>query len=259
MTDASQNAPNADSSPQDESSTHDDHDKGASDSGVGNNPSRDELEHRLEELNAEVTRLRARQARSESKKSWVQRHPVASVVGGLALGAAAGYGAARLFRSRPPETLSGQARQRLQNLTADASKAAKRLQKDWGDRAATRGRDLRERAAAVGKDLMTDAQTAGETLRKEATSATERAQRAGEEAGTALRDTAEKTVQRVREAGESAASEAEDVVDTQLEALSDTAGTTVDDEEDASTTALWLTVGGIVAGGYLATKLRQWC
>ena len=208
-------------------------------------PSRAELRERLDELRAEVTRLRAQQVRSQSGTgNWFQRHPVLSVSLVAGLGVAAGYGVSRL-RARPPRTLSERAKQRLEQFTEDASKIAKRLQSDWGDRAALSGKELRKRAADVGQQLAKGAKTASE-----------RARTSGENASASLQDATKNAAQRVRDASTSATSEAEAAVEEQVEALTEAAGAEPDDQ-DRSVAQMLLTVGGLAAGGYLATKLRQ--
>lgn len=208
-------------------------------------PTRAELQERLDELRAEVTRLRAQQVRNSSGKgNWFQRHPALSVSLAAGLGAAAGYGLSRL-RARPPRSLSEQAKQRLEQFTEDASKIAKRLQSDWGDRAAKSGKELRKRAADVGQQLAKGAQTASE-----------RARTSGEKASTSLQEATNSAAQRVRDASTSAATEAEAAVGEQVEALTEAAGTETD-EQNRSVFQMLLTVGGLAAGGYLATKLRQ--
>ena len=215
--------------------------EGASDA----KPSRAELRERLDELQAEVTRLRAQQIRNESGSNWCQRHPVVSISLAAGIGAVAGYGISRL-RTRPPRSLSEQAKQRLEQFTEDASKVAKRLQKDWGDRAAKSSKELRKRAADVGEELA-----------KEAQSASERARKTGESASSSLRSATERAAQRVRDASTSATSEAEAAVEEQVEALTK-AASAGSDEQSRSGMQMLLTVGGLAAGGYLATKLRQW-
>ncbi len=209
-------------------------------------PSRAELRERLDELRAEVTRLRAQQIRNESGGgSWFQRHPVLSASLAAGAGVALGVGISRL-RARPPRTLSERAKQRLEQFAEDASKIAKRLQGDWGDRAAKSGKELRKRAADIGQQLATEAQ-----------SASERARKTSGAASASVREATKSAAQRVRDAGSSATSEAEAVVEEQVEALTEAAGADAE-EEGRSVAQVLLTVGGLAAGGYLATKLRQW-
>lgn len=216
-------------------------------------PSREELRQELNELRAEMTRLRAQQAQaSTTRSSWVQRHPILTLALSAGLGAAAGYGASTLLRPRPPRTLSAHARQRLERLTDEAAQIAGRLRKDWGDRAAKGGKEVRRRAAEVGRQLAREAQAAGENLREEAKTASSRARK---EASAALREATEKASERVRSASGSAAEQAEKVVEEQVEALTDAADPS---EGGPSVSRVLLTVGGVLAGGYLASKVRQW-
>lgn len=209
-------------------------------------PSRKELQERLDELRAEVTRLRAQQVRRSSQSNWFRRHPVLSVALIAGLGAAAGYGTAKLVRPRPPRSLSSQAKERLDRLAQEASQIATRLQNDWGEEAAKRGGELRRRAAKLGRQLANEAQ-----------SASKRAQSAGAGASSSLRKATASAAQRVRDASTSVAEEAETAVEESGAVLADAADAAAD-KNGRSVTQTLLTLGGVVAGGYLASKVRQW-
>ena len=151
----------------------------------------EDLRALIRELRAELTRLKAHQAKARAK-NWIQRHPLLTMLLSGGVGAAAGYGAAMATRPRPPRSLSEHARQRLREVTDDARRAASRLRKQMGDRAARSGAEIRRRAEDTSRKLAEDAQQAGDVARREAQdfakSASERLQKATSEAGKRLRE-----------------------------------------------------------------------
>jgi gas vesicle protein len=214
-----------------------------------------DLTELVDELRAEITRLKAQQAKAQTR-NWIQRHPLLTVALSIGVGSAAGYGAAMAFRPRPPRTLSERARQRLRHLTDDAREVAARLRQQVGDRASASGAHLRSQAEDTGRRLASGALEAGEAAREGARSF---AQGAGER----LRDASDEVRHQIQERGEKAAEEvqslgedATDAAEQYAEQLVDTAADS--SEEGRSTTRTLLTLAGIAAGGYLATKLRHW-
>jgi ElaB/YqjD/DUF883 family membrane-anchored ribosome-binding protein len=215
----------------------------------------------LGELRAEVTRLKAEQAK-EQAQNWIQRHPLLTVVLSMGVGAAAGYGASRAVRSRPPQSLSEHARQRLRQLSGDARKVASRLRERLGERATRSGEQLKQRAEQTGRRLAQEAQRAGESARREAT---ERARQFGEEASERFREAKDEAAKRVQEGQEDAlegAQELGEVLGEQaseaLDEYTESAADSTSDEDSRSYTRSLLTLAGIAAGGYLATKVRRW-
>ncbi|PSR05407.1 MAG: hypothetical protein BRD54_00115 [Bacteroidetes bacterium SW_8_64_56] len=217
----------------------------------------EELQELLGELRAEVTRLKARQAKLQAK-NWVQRHPAQAVVLSGLLGGAAGYGIAVATRTRPP-TLSEQAQRRLRGLAEEARQAASDVGRDLSDRAARSGQQARQRAQKTGRHLAEQAEEQGEEVRKGAREllrrAAERAQRVGTEAGDTLRQATEETSKEVRELGETLAQEAEEVVEEQAESVTETLSA---EDESSGLRHSILTAAGLAAGGYLAAKLSGW-
>jgi ElaB/YqjD/DUF883 family membrane-anchored ribosome-binding protein len=214
----------------------------------------------LGELRAEVTRLKAQQAK-ERAQNWIQRHPLLAIALSSGVGAAAGYGASMAFRPRPPRTLSERARQRLRGLGGDARELATRLRKRLGEQAARSGEQFRERAEKTGRRLAEEAQRAGESARREAT---ERARRLGEEATERLREATEEASQRVREGREDALEEARELGESLGEQASDALQEYTDDPSEPASddgrpfTRSLLALAGLAAGGYLAAKVRHW-
>lgn len=209
----------------------------------------------VDELRAEITRLKAQQAKARTR-NWIQRHPLLMVALSIGVGSAAGYGAAMATRPRPPRTLSEQARRRLRRLTDDAREVASRLRREVGDRAAASGARLRSRAEDTGRRLASEALEAGELARKGA-------QAFAKDAGERLRDVSDDVAQQLRERGGEAAREAQEFGEEASEAAEDYAQQLADTvsespAEGRSTGRTLLALAGIAAGGYLATKLRHW-
>ncbi|WP_263835354.1 hypothetical protein [Salinibacter sp.] len=216
-----------------------------------------EMNDLLEELRAEVTRLRAQQAKKQAE-SWVQRHPFLALTISSLAGAAAGYGAARATRPQPP-SLSERARGRLRRLADEAQRVATGVGKDLSERAARSGEGVRNRAEETGRRLADQAQKQGAGLRKQAEDlarrASEQARRAGTETGETVRQATAEASDEARELGARLADEAEDTIEEQVESAQETlAG---EDESSALRQSIF-TVAGLAAGGYLAAKVRRW-
>jgi ElaB/YqjD/DUF883 family membrane-anchored ribosome-binding protein len=220
----------------------------------------------LGELRAEVTRLKAEEARAKAQ-NWIQRHPLLAVTLSMGVGAAAGYGVSEAVRPRPPRTLSERARQRLRGLRGDASELAARLRDRLRERAATSGAQLRERAEETGRRLSEEAQQVRERAREEAGEvagkASEQARSLGEEASDRLRAATDEATRRLRERRADAADEARELG----EALGETASEAVEELTDGEPEATdagrpfarsLFALAGLAAGGYLASKVRQW-
>ena len=216
-----------------------------------------EMNDLLEELRAEVTRLRAQQAKRQAE-SWVQRHPLLALTISSLAGAAAGYGAARATRPQPP-SLSEQARGRLRRLADEAQRVATGVGKDLSERAARSGEDVRKRAEETGQRLADQAQKQGEGLRRQAEDlarrASDQARRMGSEAGETVRRATVEASDEAREIGEQLAEEAGETIEEQAESVQKTL--TGEDESSALRQSIF-TVAGLAAGGYLAAKARRW-
>jgi gas vesicle protein len=221
----------------------------------------------LGELRAEVTRLKAEQAK-ERAQNWIQRYPLLAVTLSVGVGAAAGYGTSMALHPRPPRSLSEHARQRLRELTGDARKVATRFRQQLGERAAQSGEQLRKRAEETGRRLAEEAQHAGESARREAKEAAGRAsvqaRKFGEETSERLREATDEAKQRVQERQKEAVEEALELGETlgeqaseALDEYTDSMAETSKNEGRSFTRGL-LAVAGIAAGGYLASKARHW-
>jgi hypothetical protein len=208
-------------------------------------PDPDALQDELEELRAEVTRLRARQAEQQDR-SWLQRHPLWALSLTAVVGGAAGYGLAVATR-QPPPPLSEQARRRLRAIADEARRAAQDV-----------GEELSDRAARSGEQVRAQARKQGATVR--------------EEAGTLLREAAARAREAGTDAGESlrtATQEATDEAQAAGEALAEDAGAALDDASDAAQEALTsanrspalrqsvYAAAGLAAGLALLARLRE--
>lgn len=225
----------------------------------------EDLSELLEELRAEITHLKAEEARARAQ-SWIQRHPLFAAAVSMGIGAAAGYGVSEAFRSRPPRTLPERARWRLSRLGGDAQEFASRLGDRLKQRAARSGTQLRKRVEETGRRLSKETQQVGEQARRGAQEmagqASDQAQSLGENASERLSEATEKAARHVQKRREEAADEARELG----EKLGETASTAVEDvtggdspEEDGRSVARSLfTLAGLAAGGYLASKVRQW-
>lgn len=212
-----------------------------------------EMHEVLGELRAEVTRLKAQRAKKRAK-SWVQRRPFLAVTLASLVGAAAGYGAAAASRRGPP-TLSEQARRRLRRLADEARHVATDVGKGLSDRAARSGQEIRERAQKAGERWAKQARQQGEGAQEWARRTSERAQRLGSEAGQNLRRKTEEASEEARELGKTLAEEAEGVVEEQAESVREAVSAT---EGSSRLRRSLLTITGLAAGGYLASKVRRW-
>jgi len=221
----------------------------------------------LGELRAEVTRLKAENAKAEAQ-NWIQRHPLLAVALSMGVGAAAGYGASSAFRPRAPRTLSEHARERLRRLSDDARELAVRMGQRLGEQAAASGAEVRKRAERAGQRLAREAREAGMSASREAQdlarSASEQARRAGEEASQSLREATDEAARRFEERRTKAGEDARELG----KALGEKASERVkkyaaDGSSDASEssgrpfTRSLLALAGLAAGGYLAAKVRN--
>lgn len=224
---------------------------------VPGDESTEDLHKTLGELRAEVTRLKAQQAKQQAK-SWIERHPMLAVTLSSLLGAAAGYGAAVATRSSPP-TLSEQARGRLRDLADEARRVASDVGRDLSTRAARSSQEARKHAQETGERLAKQAQESGEGVRRETQEllrrASKRAQRMGAEAGEQIRHATEEASEEARELGESLAEEAEETVEEQAESVRETLSAK---EESSGLRRSLFAVAGLAAGGYLAAKVSRW-
>lgn len=216
-----------------------------------------EMNELLGELRAEVTRLKAEQAKKQAE-SWVQRRPFLAVALSTVMGAAVGYGAAVATRSQPP-SLSEQARRRLRGLADEARRVATDVGKDLSDRAARSSTDVRKRARETGQRLAKKAQERGKGIRKQAgdlaRQASERARHVGAEAGETVRRATADASEEAREFGEGLAKEAEEAIEEQAESVEETLS---GDEGPSTFRQSLYTIAGLTVGGYLAAKLRRW-
>ena len=216
-----------------------------------------EMNDLLDELRAEVTRLKAQQARKQAE-SWVQRHPFLALTISSLAGAAAGYGAARATRPQPP-SLSAQARGRLRRLADEARRVATGVGKDLSERAARSGEDVRKRAEETGQRLAERAQEQGDGIREQAEDlarrASEQARRVGTEAGETVRRATAEASDEAREIGEQLAEEAGETIEEQAASVQETLP--AEDESSALRQSIY-TVAGLAVGGYLAAKVRRW-
>lgn len=236
-------------------------DVSAEEEGSPSSTDQNDLHELVRELRAEVTRLKAQQAKARAK-NWIQRHPLLTMVLSVGIGGAAGYGAAAAFHPHPPRTLSGHARQRLQGLTKDARELASRLRGQLEDRAARSSAQLRERAQETGHRLAEEAQEAGETAQREAQSfartASERLRDATDEASRRFREGTEKAGRDARDVREALEDRASDVVDEYGGAVSDSVSEGTEAGGGRTFIQSLLTLAGIAAGGYLASRVRRW-
>jgi len=214
-----------------------------------------ELNEVIGELRAEVTRLKAQQAKKQAK-SWVQRRPFLAVALSSLLGAAAGYGAAVATRRRPP-SLSEQARRRLRRLADEARRVAAGVGRDLSERAARSGEDVRKQAQETGQRLAKQARERGEGLRRQAEDlarrASKRAERVGTEAGETLRRATKEASEEARELGERLGEDAEEAIEEQAESVQEALPA---DGSPSTFRRTLYTIGGLALGGYLASKLR---
>ena len=218
-----------------------------------------DLHELVGELRAEVTRLKAKQAKARAQ-NWVQRHPLLALTLSVGVGAAAGYGAATAFRPRPPRSLSEHARQRLRDLTGDARKVASRLRRQLQDRAAESGQHLRSRAEETGRRL---AEEARQGAQEAAGRASEQARKLGEEASGRVREATDEAKKRMQERRKAAGEEAREIGEAlskrATEAVKRASGSEDPETQDARPfRRSLLALAGLAAGGYLATKVRQW-
>lgn len=211
---------------------------------------REDLHELLSELRAEVTRLKAQQAKQRAQ-SWIQRYPILALALSAGLGTAAGYGAALAQRPAPP-TLSEQARRRLRRLVDDASRVASDVGRELSDRAARSGAEVRERAQETGRRLAT---RASEQARQAGSEASARLRRAADEATRRVQEGQKAATRGAQEIGESIAKEAEQVAQEQAESVREAVSETT---KDRSVTGTLLTVAGLAAGSILAAKMRRW-
>ena len=224
----------------------------------------DDLHELVGELRAEVTRLKAQKAKARTK-TWIQRHPLLALALSAGVGGAAGYGAAMAVRPRLPRSLSGHARQRLRELTGDARAVADRLRKQLSDRAARSGAELRSRAEERGRQLAEEAQQAGDSARREAQEAvgraSEQARKLGEEASERVREATGEATKRLRERRQAASDQARELGEAlgkrASEAVTGSDGAEASDE-DRRISGTLLALAGIAAGGYVASKVRNW-
>lgn len=220
-----------------------------------------DLHELVGELRAEITRLKAQQAKARAK-NWIQRHPLLTMALSIGVGGAAGYGIATAVRPRRPQTLSEHARRRLERLSENARRVASQLRDQVGDRAARSGAQLRERARETSQRLAEEAQEAGQSAQREAQdfarSASERIREATDEASRRIRERRQAASEDARELGEALGERASEVVGEYSDAVSDKLSTSTDDEEGRTFTRSLLTLAGIAAGGYLASKVRNW-
>ena len=193
-----------------------------------------EIRDLLRELRAEVTRLKAHQAK-EQTETWIQRHPMLAVSLSAVLGGAAGYGATFVRRPRPPN-LSEQAQRGLSRLADEVRRVASDVGRTVTDRAAQSGQEAREQLQESGRQLAQGAREA---------QAVEVLQQALEEAPS----------EEVREIGTSLEAKAEEALGEQAESVQ----RAVSEIEDRPTLkrALWSIVG-LAAGSFVAAQLRRW-
>jgi ElaB/YqjD/DUF883 family membrane-anchored ribosome-binding protein len=198
--------------------------------------SREEMEELIQELRAEVARLKVQQSRADAT-SWLQRNAGTALALGSVLGAAAGYGLSKALRPTPPP-LSERARKEIQRLLNQTLDTASETGRSVGERASRAGAAAREQAQSTGRRLAQEAETLRDVTR---TQADAWRRQAAEEL-----DRAEKAVEeQAREASERAR-EAADTVRTSVEANKTSIGTTVG------------SVLLLAAGSYLASKARDW-
>jgi len=219
----------------------------------GDHPSREELRKRVDELRAELTRLQAQRANAQTPGSWIQRFPLLTIALVLGTGVALGCGLAAAGRSRPERSLSDRGKERLKRLGREASELAERLRKEWSEQAAEEGEQFRKRASEVGKRLAKKARAVGAAARKEADAATERARQAGEDASATVQQATGQTARRVQDAGTAAVEDARASVERTFGRATDGSN-----GSSRSATRALLTVGAMLAGGYIAAKLGDY-
>lgn len=221
------------------------------------------------ELRAEVTRLRAQEAK-ERAQTWIQRHPLLATALSVAVGTATGYTLGRVLQPRGQGSLSDHLRERLGELTGDAKHAASRWGRHLGERVARSGAAVQNRAERAGRRFATEAQERGRAAQRDAqelaraatgrarqagAEASERVQKASDEARTHLRRQGEKASEEVRELGEALGEKASDT-------LEQYGGSDESDTDPGTGGGIFFralfTLAGIGAGGYLASLVRRW-
>jgi len=202
----------------------------------------DDIDQLLDELRAEVSRLKADYAQSESQ-TWAQRHPYLAVMGATGLGAVAGYSIAVALRPAPRPPLTDRARRRLRRLTEEAHDVAGKLSEDVQRQAS----DVGTRLAEDAQDIGTAARTEAESL---AASASEGAQKAGEDASRALQEATNRLVTRLRKQNGASEAKVQQIVDRIREAVS-----TSDEDARGGLGSSLLSVAGLAVGGYLLRRL----
>lgn len=221
------------------------------------------------ELRAEVTRLRAQEAK-ERAETWIQRHPLLAMTLSVAVGTTAGYTLARVLQPRDQSSLSDHLRERLRELTGDAKHAAARWGRHLGERAARSGAAVQDRAERAGRRFAREAQERGRAAQREAQelarAATGRARQAGTEASERFQEATDEARSHLQRQGESASEEVRELG----EALGEKASETVEQyvgseasETDSQTRGgvffrALIALAGIGAGGYLASVVRRW-
>ncbi len=224
-------------------------------------PEGEDLNDLVQELRAELTRLKAQQAKVRAQ-NWVQRHPFLTVLLSAGVGAAAGYGASVAARPRAPRTLSEHARDRLRRLTDDARQAASELREEIGTRAARSGAQLRERAERTGRQVASQAQEAGRSAQREAgdvaKTASDRLREVTDEAAKRLRNRGSEAAEEAKEFSEQLGEQATEAVGDYTEAVSDSVSEATTSKNGRSLTGTVLALAGMAAGSYLASRVRQW-
>lgn len=225
----------------------------------------EDLYELLGELRAEVTRLKAEEARARAQ-NWIQRHPLLAAALSMGIGAAAGYGLSEAFRARPPRSLSERARWRLRGLGGDAQEFASRLGNRLKERAARSSTQLREQVEKTGRRLSDETQQVGEQARREAQEmagqASDQARSLGEDASERLREATDEAARQLQErrgeAADGVRELGEKLGETASEAVEDVAGGESVEEDERSVARSLFGLAGLAAGGYFASKVRQW-
>jgi len=226
---------------------------------------RKEIHELLGELRAEVTRLKAEEARARAQ-NWIQRHPLFTVVISVGVGAAAGYGASQAFRPRRPQPLSKRVRKRLRGIGGDAQELAARLRDRLKERAAQSGTNLRNRAEETRRRLSEEAQKAGEQARQEAKEVADQAskqarsfsQDASERFREATGEAKRRLSERRSEAVEGARELGEKIGETASETIQNRTGGESKSDRGRPFARSLMALAGLAAGGYLASKVRRW-
>ena len=213
----------------------------------------DDIDQLLDELRAEISRLKADRARAQSK-TWVQRHPYLAIMGATGLGAVAGYGVSTALQPAPRPPLTDRARRRLRRLTEDAHNVAGKLREGVQRQAKEAGDQVRERASDVGQRLADDAQNLGAAARAEAeelaASASEGAQKASGDASQALREATNRLVTRLRKQNGASKATVQNIINRIRET-----GSEAEESSGGRLRSSLLSVAGVAVVAYLLRRL----